>query len=221
MGSPRMQKETTCKTLLKVWLKQSCCFRILILAFSTVTAHWIPNHHRMPALNRWWTTFWNTEPRSWCSIWLGLGLKKRDPPWSTEGIFWSGLPGRDPKEKKSLRSHQKTAKRKGFRQSFGCFLTVALFIIWQNLTKRGLAPAAIIKEVPSAASPMEMLEKLSWETVDAKRQNTDRERERESTEKTHRISPRHSGHNLHAEVNIRSGKQRLAIPAVRLANTEL
>lgn len=49
----------------------------------------------------------------------------------------------------------------------------------EDLTKRGLAPAVITKEVPAApaaaaaAPPTEMLERLSWNTVDAKRRNTD------------------------------------------------
>lgn len=41
----------------------------------------------------------------------------------------------------------------------------------EDLRKRGLAPDDIIQEGPSAATPAEILRKLSWEMVEVKRWN--------------------------------------------------
>lgn len=48
----------------------------------------------------------------------------------------------------------------------------------EDLRKRGLAPDDIIQEGLSAATPAEILRKLSWEMVEAKRQNPDTHGER-------------------------------------------
>ena len=48
----------------------------------------------------------------------------------------------------------------------------------EDLRKRGLTPYDNIRERPSAATPMEMLKKLSWMKVEAKRRNLDTHGER-------------------------------------------
>ena len=68
----------------------------------------------------------------------------------------------------------------------------------EDLRKRGLTLDNNVRERPSEATLMEMLKKLSWMTVEAKRRNLDTHGDR--ARKT-RISPRHHAHSLHTRVN--------------------
>ena len=177
------------------------------MAHSAVTAHWALNHPRTPAPDR--GDLFSGVQNQGVRVPLRVE-KRRNLPRPTEGVLRPRLSSRDSKKEESLCPHQKLPKEKGLHFQTPPPAKLRVFFdsgpvmynsaaeAMEDLRKRGLTLDNNVRERPSEATLMEMLKKLSWMTVEAKRRNLDTHGDR--ARKT-RISPRHHAHSLHTRVN--------------------